>query len=75
MPDLQAGDRVSYGFTAETTIDGEKTWPKMELNVAVQEGETPGDAIRRATDLVNAYYEESVAKTARMLMAANRKQR
>lgn len=75
MLDLQPGDRVSWGFTTEVMVDGDKTWPKMEINSAVQEGETAEQAITRVTNVVNEHFEKSVNKTAEMLMAANRRQR
>lgn len=72
---LSEGDRVSYGFTIEVMIDGDRAWPKFEINAAVRKGETEDEAIARIVGLVNDNYITNVTKTAEVVMAANKNQR
>ena len=75
MTQLQPGDRVTIGATHKISIDREDSWIKMEINSAVQDGETAVDALLRVNTLLAHHIVETIETQAAPIAAANEKQR
>lgn len=75
MADLAPGDRVTIGGTHEVLIDGERAWIKVEINSAVQDGESSKDALARVGVIIENNIVAEIERQAEVIMRANAKQR
>ena len=74
-PDLLAGDRVEIGTTSEFKVDGFSTWVKVGVNVAVQDGESADEAVKRASKVVARNLVREIERHGENLAAANAAQK
>lgn len=69
MSVLSPGDRLSLGVTHQFTINGDDCWAKLEVNLAVREGEDYQDTYDRASQVLDARIESHIKERANKIIA------
>jgi hypothetical protein len=70
---LHPGDNISMAVSHHVTINSDEAWIKLEMNRAIQNGETEQDAFESLNRSVQKRIIEAIESTAAAVMAYEEK--